>query len=284
VTSTLFPMDPVQSQCGLSRELHQFFTPEWAAQQLVDDFFGDLSASDRVLEPTCGRGAFLKAIPAHVEAMGVEIDADLADEAASATGRRVMVGDIRKVTLAFEPTAIVGNPPFDMRLLNELLDRSRLWLPDNGRCGLIVSTHMVQTPSTVLRWNEHWSLNQHILPRTLFPRAIRPLVFLMFTKDRQRRMLGGFALYRESAEVTRLARAAKLLLIHGKPGRSCWRAVVEWALRLLGGTATVRELYDTIEPHRPSENQWWQEKVRQTLQRYFTPIERGIWAMPGGVA
>jgi SAM-dependent methyltransferase len=262
------------------RGLDQFFTPEWAAQELVDEFFGDLAAADLVLEPACGRGAFLKAIPAHVQAVGVEIDPALASLATLETGREVLVGDFRTIDLPELPTAIIGNPPFKVALLDELLDRARKWLPDNGRCGLIVSTSMVQTPSTVLRWNEHWSLDQRLLPRTLFPRAIRPLLFLMFRKDRERRMLGGFALYRESAEINALEQAVKLLLIHGRPGKSCWRTVVEWALRRRGGRAHLRDLYDLIEPCRPTENRWWQEKVRQTLQRYFTAVARGVWAVP----
>lgn len=265
------------------KDLHQWFTPEWAAAELVDQFFGDLTAGDLVLEPTCGRGAFLKAIPPHVEAIGVEIDPEIAQQAVEQSGRPVLVGDFRTIELPENPTAIIGNPPFDVRLLDELLERSRTWLPESGRCGLIVSAYMVQTPSTVLRWNEHWSLDQRILPRTLFPRAIRPLVFLMFTKDRQKRMLGGFALYRESAEISGLARLAKLLLIHGKPRVSCWRAVVEWGLTQLGGRARVQELYQVIEPHRPTVNPWWQEKVRQTLQRHFHAIERGVWGLRGAV-
>lgn len=280
---SLFESPARQSQVGC-RNLQQFFTPEWAATALVEEFFGNLSADDLVLEPTCGRGAFLKAVPEHVRAVGVEIDPALAAEAESSSGRRVLCGDFRTIELPEMPTAIVGNPPFDVALFGQLLDRAKDWLPDSGRCGLIVSTHMVQTPNTVLRWNESWSLDQRILPRTLFPRAIRPLVFLMFTKDRERRMLGGFALYRESAEINALEKAAKLLLIHGKPNRPCWRAVVEWGLKKLGGKAHVRELYDVIEPARPSENRWWQEKVRQTLQRHFHSVDRGVWALSGGVA
>ena len=275
---TLFPIPPAPTQVG-NVQLSQYMTPEWAAQSLVDQFLPDLTPSDVVLEPTCGRGAFLKAVPSHVEAIGVEIDAQLASEAAAATGRRVLCGDFRTIELPELPTAIIGNPPFSMRLLHELLDRAHGWLPANGRCGLIVSTHMVQTPNTVLRWSDRWSLDQRILPRTLFPRSIRPLVFLMFTKDSVRRMLGGFALYRESADVNAMARAAKLLLVHGKPGGTCWRSVVEWGLRKLGGTAGLSDLYDVIQPHRPSENQWWHAKVRQTLQRHFHPVARGVWTI-----
>jgi hypothetical protein len=56
----------------------QYMTPEWAASELVERFFPSLSADDFVLEPTCGRGAFLKAIPDEVPAVGVELDPALA--------------------------------------------------------------------------------------------------------------------------------------------------------------------------------------------------------------
>lgn len=260
--------------------LHQFFTPEWAAQELVDAFFGDLNASDLVLEPTCGKGSFLKAIPSAVRAIGIEIDPELAVIAQEETGRPVLVGDFREIELPEQPTCIIGNPPFQMGLLDQLLDKARLWLPNNGRCGLILSAYMVQTPNTVLRWNDHWSLDQRILPRTLFPRAIRPLIFLMFTKDPLKRMMGGFALYKEASEINDLAGGAKLLLVHGNPLKNCWRSVVEWGLRKLGGRGHVRELYQVIESKRPSDNRWWQEKIRQTLQRHFTSVERGIWELP----
>lgn len=279
--NTLFGSISAPSQMH-KRHLDQFFTPEWAAEQLVSQFFDDLTAEDLVLEPTCGRGAFIKAIPQPVRVIGVEIDPELAAEAQAAAGgvgRRVLCGDFRTIELPELPTQIIGNLPFKVSVLEALLDRARGWLPDNGRCGLIVSTAMVQTPNTVLRWNEDWSIEQRVLPRTLFPRAIRPLIFLTFTKDREKRMLGGFALYRESAEINAIERAARLLLIHGRPGRSCWRAVVEWGLRRLGGKAHLREIYDAIEPHRPTENRWWQEKVRQTLQRHFSPKGGGVWAI-----
>jgi adenine-specific DNA-methyltransferase len=277
---TLFPIEPAPSQVGEHAEsLCQYLTPEWAADALVSQFFGDLTAADLVLEPACGRGAFVKAIPDEVEVVGVELDPRLAAEARENTGRRIICGDFRTVRLDVEPTVMVGNPPFNVRLLDEFLARAQGLLPPDGRCGFILSTYMVQTPTTVLRWNESWSLRQHILPRTLFPRAIRPLVFVTFTKDRLRRMLGGFALYREAADVNDLRRAAKLLLVHGRPRVNCWRALVEWGLRRLGGRGRLQDLYATIEPHRHTPNEWWREKVRQTLQRYFVSVERGVWAL-----
>lgn len=92
-------------------ELSQWFTPEWAAAMLVEKYFSSLSGSDLVLEPSCGRGAFLKAIPEHVPVVGVEIDPQLAQIARDTTGRRVITGDFNTVNLPEGVTAIVGNPP-----------------------------------------------------------------------------------------------------------------------------------------------------------------------------
>ncbi len=44
---------------------------------MVDQFFGDLDSSDIVLEPSCGRGSFLTAIPQEIQAFGVEIDPNM---------------------------------------------------------------------------------------------------------------------------------------------------------------------------------------------------------------
>jgi len=68
-----------------TKRLGQYMTPDWAAHALVDRYFADLCCDDLVVEPSCGRGAFMRAIPAHVPVIGVEIDPDLAAEAV--TGR-----------------------------------------------------------------------------------------------------------------------------------------------------------------------------------------------------
>lgn len=64
--------------------LCQFNTPVWVAQALVERHFPKLGTDDLVLEPSCGIGAFLQAIPAEVRAVGVEIDEALAHRAWSA--------------------------------------------------------------------------------------------------------------------------------------------------------------------------------------------------------
>ena len=79
----------------------QYMTPVWAARQLWDELFGDATARDVVVEPTCGDGRMLAAIPSWIEAHGYEIDplrgmrlyveCDLA-AATRPVGREEMVG------------------------------------------------------------------------------------------------------------------------------------------------------------------------------------------------
>ena len=74
--------------------LSQYPTPAWAAAAIVRKKHGNLTARDYVVEPTCGRGRFLQAIPSYVPAVGYEIDPVEAQLARDLTGRRVITGDI----------------------------------------------------------------------------------------------------------------------------------------------------------------------------------------------
>lgn len=260
------------------RKFDQYFTPEWAAVELVSTFFEDLTTSDVVLEPSCGRGAMLKAVPAEVKAYGVEIDESLAIEARANTGREILVGDFRTIDLPVRPTTIIGNPPFQSKLIDAFLNRAHALLPDDGRCGFILPAYICQTPRHVLKWHRLWSLHQTMLPRTLFPRASKPIIFLMLHKNRVRKLFG-FALFEQAHDIGSMPKQAKLLLIGGEPGKTTWRAVVEYALRSLGGKGPIESIYSAVAPRRPSTNPWWKEKVRQTLQRHFTSQERGVWSL-----
>jgi site-specific DNA-methyltransferase (adenine-specific) len=253
-------------------------TPAWAAEALVARYFGNLGAADLVLEPSCGTGAFLQAVPEAVRAIGVDIDPALAEAAAQATGRRVVGGDFRTVRLDVQPTVILGNPPYEIAVIEGFLARARHLLPDTGRCGFLLPAYAVQTHRRVLRWHATWSMTAEIVPRRLFPRLRLPLVFVVFTKERVRTLVG-FALYPEAVAFDNLAAPAKLALIAVPRRPGVWRALVEDTLARLGGRATLAALYQAIEPRRPTPNAWWREKVRQTLQRYCTPLERGVWAL-----
>ena len=178
--------------------LSQWMTPDWMAEELVDAYFGHLSMFDTVIEPSCGEGAFLRAIPTHVRAIGVEIDPQLAARAVASTGREIIVGDF---TLADLPqvTAIIGNPPFKVPVVEAFLARAFQLLPNDGQVGFILPTYTFQTTSTTLRMAQRWHIEQAAIPREFFPKLSMPVCFARFTKGR--RGLVGFALYHEAGAV-----------------------------------------------------------------------------------
>lgn len=264
---------------GRAPVLHQWFTPEWAADRLLERHFSDLTSTDFVVEPAAGRGAFLKAVPSRVPAIGVELDEDLAREAAAATGRQILVGDFRTIALPCEPTVILGNPPFSADLIDGFLARARNLLPQNGRCGFLLPAYIFQTPRRTLRWAHDWSLDVEIVPRTLFYRSRLPLVFALFVKSSVHTMRG-LILFEEAAAVARVGTSARLILVKGRPRRSVWVALVVAMMAQLGGRATLEQLYRAIEPRRPTPNAWWREKVRQTVQICCERVGPGEWALP----
>lgn len=279
--TTLFPMPEPPPRRGEAK-LSQFFTPEWAAEELVAKFFPYLTARDLVIDPGCGPGPFLKAIPSFTDAIGVEIDPVLADRARENTGRSVITGDFTEMELPMA-SAIVGNPPFDMKLVDKFLKRSHQLLPNEGRCGFILPAYSLQTPRRLLKWSQHWSVSQTLLPRTLFQRARLPLLFVLFEKGCGPRMLVGFTLYHEANDINGMPGWMKQLLIHGEPQRQTWRVVVESAMGRIGGRGTLTEIYQAMKDHRPSENRWWKDKVRQVLQLYFVRVGPGEWATPKSI-
>lgn len=263
------------------RALGQYMTPDWAAEALVAEFFGDLTLCDRVIEPSCGRGAFLRAVPGYVPTVGIEIDPELAAFAQAHSGREVVVGDFRTCDLPFTPTAILGNPPFALATIEGFMARAWALLPDAGRVGFILPCSTFQTANTVDRFAQRWHVQQDFIPRDLFPGLSYPLCFARFTKGK--RGLVGFALYHERVAVNRLQARYRALLAQGE--RSVWAAVTRAALEALGGRATLAELYAEIAGHRPTGNRFWQEKVRQQVQRIGYRVGPGQWAvMPEAIA
>lgn len=247
------------------KELGQYPTPVWVAEAIVDRHFRDLDASDCVVEPSCGPGAFLAAIPLGVSAFGVEIDPCVAQQARLHTGRPVLLGDFQTIPLDVKPTVILGNPPFNMKVVDGFLDRAHQLLPDGGRCGFILPAYAFQTAARVAGYADRWSLMQEMIPRNIYPGLSLPLVFAMFSKDRRRTMIG-FALYREAADMQSLAQPYRDTLATG--AGPVWLLVVEEALRRLGGEADVQTLYAEIEGKRPTRTQFWKEQIRRTLRRY----------------
>lgn len=261
--------------------LCQYLMPEWAAAAVVERFFGDLRPGQRVIEPGCGRGPFLKALPPEVLALGVEIDEEFAEEGRRNTRRPVIVGDFLTVKIPEEfrrVEAVIGNPPFPIDTVRAFLTRSRGLLIEEGRAGFVLPAHTFQLSGTVRRFTDEWSLRVEMLPRNLFPKLSVPLCFAVFTKNYERRLVG-LALYAEQEEVAGMSPQARAVLVQGRPRRSVWAAVVEEALKFYGGEATNQQVYDYVEPKRPTENSTWQDKVRQTLQRVCQPVERGRWRL-----
>lgn len=260
--------------------LHQWLTPLWVAEALVERHFADLGSGDLVLEPSCGHGAFLRALPDGVRAVGIEIDKVSAARCRRATGRDVVVGDFRSVELDLRPTAVLGNPPFDMDVVDAFLDRSHALLPEGGRVGFVLPAYAFQTASRVVRYAERWSLAQEMIPRNVFPGLRLPLVFALFGKDRRRAMVG-FALYREAVEVNAMPAEMREALRAGEG--SPWGNVVAAALKALGGKAALAEIYEAVWPKRPTGNPHWREKIRQTLARngMFRKVGEATYAFAG---
>lgn len=261
--------------------LGQYMTPDWAAAELVDRYFGDLTLCDVVLEPSCGRGAFLRAIPEHVPAYGIEIDPALADDARATSGRLVLTGDFLKLALPQRPAAIIGNPPFQASVVRRFLDRAWQVLPSDGRVGFILPAYTFQTASTVATLQQRWTIRQDMLPRNLFHRLSLPLCFATFVKERTGKLFG-FALYGETHAVTQLRQRYRALLAQGE--RSVWVAVTIAALEALGGDAALAAIYREVEGARPTTNNFWQAKIRQTLQRVAVRVGPGRWALPERIA
>jgi site-specific DNA-methyltransferase (adenine-specific) len=259
------------------KDKHQWFTPVWAAEMLVQAHFGHLGADDFVVEPTAGVGNFLKAIPADVRAIGVELDPELAAAAQSATGRPVISGDFTTVTLPERPTAVVGNPPFDLELIDMILDRCHDLLPNGGKAGFILPSYAFQTASRLVNYARRWSVEQEMIPRNLFKNMMKPLCFAVFAKDGLG-TLRGFSLYRELHDVNGMSKWASSEL---NTSKSPWKSIVTRAVSDMGGEATLADIYDAIEPRRPTENKWWQAKVRQTLGRSgaFKRVGESRWAL-----
>ena len=66
------------------------------------------------------------------------------------------------------------------------------------------------------------------------------------------------------------------------PGTT-WRDIVAGVLEFCNGIASLEEIYRHVEKHeRAKKNQWWREKVRQTLQinpKTFIKTDRGVWRL-----
>jgi hypothetical protein len=259
-----------------TEEHSTFQTPSWACEGIVHRYYSDLTSTDRVLEPSCGEGHLLDAIPPHVPALGVELSAQRAAVARERTGREVIVADVLTMTLAVQPTLILGNPPFQADFIDRLLDRAHAWLPDGGRCGLILPAFVFSTSTRVMHEAERWAIAQECIPRELFPHLRMPVMFVRFEKRRRRTMVG-FALFEDMQLVRNLSKYARHFLENGRS--PTWRGLVESALHECGGRATLNQLYEIIEGRRPTENPHWRAKVRQVVHCYTVRVGPSTYSL-----
>lgn len=258
--------------------LNQYFTPRWVAEAIVEHYFGELQRGATVVEPSCGDGRFLMALPDGVNGIGVELDPAQAALARLRTHHQVITGDFMQVALPTEVDAVIGNPPFVAGTVSSFLDRSHTLLREGGRCGFILPSYILQTSSKVMEFGKKWSIQTEMMPRNIFPGLSLPITFTVFTKERTRRM-HGFFLYREAQDVSQATPAMKTLLAKSAEKGSVWRQAVNMAFVSLGtGEARLQDLYAAVT-HRPAENQHCEQQIRKVLQTYpeFEPVERGVW-------
>lgn len=260
--------------------LGQYPTPAWAAAALLRSHLPHLQSHDVVLDPTCGPGRFLQAVPSHIPAVGVEMCPHLAQQARDISGRTVVTGDFLVVDLPERPTVVIGNPPFETAFIERVLDRCHSLLVEGEKCLFILPAYFFQTASRVVRYSEQWSLAQECLPRNIYHGLKHPLVFATFTKD-QRRIMSGFSLYHELSYLQSMPKAVRAAMVSGP---CTWRALVDAALELMGGEAQLAEIYEYVADRRPSANRHWKEQVRKVCQQTARRVSRGRYARAVGAA
>lgn len=259
-----------------TKELGQYFTPAWAAQKIFEMFFGHLPRNAYVIEPSCGDGRFLQVMPETMKVIGVEIDPFMADRARMRTGRPVITADFREADLEGNADAIIGNPPYEMKVVDGMLERAKQLLAPHGELGFILPAYAFQTPSRVVRYSRDWMLEPTMLPRTLFPGLSKPLMWAMFRQ--QGPQWAGMALYEEAVDVEGMPKAYSDIL--KRSAGSVWKKAVAHALYALGGEASLEELYSEIEPKRPTGNKWWKEQIRKVARECFDCLGGGRYAFP----
>lgn len=257
----------------------QYSTPPWAIEAVLRWRFPRPTRSDFWVEPACGEGAWLNALPRDTPAIGVEIDPALAEVARATTGRTIITGDFRNVDLdGIEASHCVGNPPFGNRIIRQFIARAFGILRDGGMIGFLMPAHTLGSARYVLELHRRFSIEQTMVPRYIYPRLSLPLTFVVLTKERTRTLVG-FALYRELASVAEMP-ADYRAIVNDPTRRAPWRDVVADALTRLGGRASLEQLYAAIEPRRPAATRTWQDTVRRVCGESFVRVSEGEFALP----
>jgi len=107
-----------------TKHFGQYMTPSWAAEALIERHFSRLGSEDVVIEPSCGQGAFLSALPAYVPAIGIDIDPRMTADARRLTGRHIIDGDFSTVQINAFPNRYYWQPAVQIAD-NRQIPRSR---------------------------------------------------------------------------------------------------------------------------------------------------------------
>lgn len=130
-------------RCNLSQEFQFFETPAEIADWLVS-LVGEPDAGMRILEPSAGRGAIVKAI--HRVCPEVTVDCyELMPEnrefLQTMQNVRVMGENFEEEHATYQYDVIVANPPFSKNQDIRHLRRMYAWLKPGGTVAAITSTH-----------------------------------------------------------------------------------------------------------------------------------------------
>jgi site-specific DNA-methyltransferase (adenine-specific) len=195
------------------------------------------------------------------------------------TGREIIVGDFCSVPLNVEPTVIIGNPPFELGVIDKILARSHSMLQDGGRVGFILPAYAFQTAARVSGYADNWSISQEMIPRNIYEGLSKPLIFALFLKDKRRKLFG-FALYHEAADVQKLPKDYRDCITSG--GGSVWLNVLKLVINRLGGKADLQAIYTELEGKRPTQTKFWREQIRKVLRQHvdvFTAQGDGMYSL-----
>lgn len=251
-------------------------TPGWFADAMVELALRDVGPNDVVLEPTCGDGAILRQIPPEIAAFGVELDAGLAQQARTTSGREVIVGDVLELDLPYPVTRVIGNPPYRVAWLNRFLTRYHRVLPEGGEITLLLPAFALQTSRRTSMYAQQYGIEARSVPRDIFPGFNLPLSLVTFRKERERRLIG-LAFYHETADWHAMNERMKAILTRAE--RNVWVAACADALEQLGGRGTVEQIARLIEPARPTATNFWRQAIRKAL-RCFPRIAEATYALP----
>lgn len=145
-------------RCNLAQEFQFFETPPGVADWLVS-LVGEIHAGVRVLEPSAGRGAIVKAI--HRVCPEVTVDCyELMPEnrefLETIQNARVMGENFEEEHATYQYDIIVANPPFSKNQDIRHLRRMYAWLKPGGTVAAITSTHWVLGQEKVCTDFKEW--------------------------------------------------------------------------------------------------------------------------------